>query len=403
MPNKKGEIAVKLTLLLTLAFELTACSAKNGEPVPVASGAEAGGTDGPAAPGADGGKRKLTVVRETDAPKRTEVAIDRIHRIEGASIDAWLSDDAVRITTTKRLSPGTETEEAKYSYTTETVNLLDDARSADRQADADRSKAALVKETPSPDGKFAFVQQWKDHYTARNFVKNVASGDMIEIKAANYIESGGWLDADTYVLAAGAMDGRGDVLVIETDGTVSKMELDDPQIEMFAKFTASRGSVYYTDQAQNLKAVAYGTATKPTLLASGVTGFEIAPDGARIAVTTADGTDGTGEKLLLYGADGRTQGSAAIGKGDLIPYMSWSADASKLAFAVYAEDRSGMNGVYLFDAASGIVVPVVPNAFPQYPLSWNPSGTRLGVTAAGKGDLPATEIIDFKTQTQQTP
>ncbi|MDG0809182.1 TolB-like translocation protein [Cohnella rhizosphaerae] len=351
--------------MLALACELTACSAKRGEPVPVASGAEAGQTDGSAAQRPDGGKRKLTVVKETDAPTRAEVAIDRIHRLEGASIDAWLSDDVVRITTTKRLSPGTATEEAKFSYAAETVDLTNDARSADKQADAAGPAPALVKEKLSPDGKFAFVQQWKDNYTARNFMKNTETGEMTEIKASNYLESGGWLDADKYVLAAGAMQGRGDVLVIRTDGTVSKMEIDDPQAELFTKLSASRGNVYYTDALQNLKKVVYGADPKPTLLASGVSDYELAPDGARIAVSTAGGADGA--KLLLYDADGRTQSTAAIGKGDLVPYMSWSADASKLAFAVYAEDRSGMNGVYVFDTASGTVVPVVPNAFPPVP------------------------------------
>ncbi|MFC3798957.1 hypothetical protein [Cohnella sp. GCM10012308] len=401
MPYKKGEIAVKLTVLLMLALELTACSSKNGEPVPVASGASAGQTDdASAAQGAGGGGRKLTVVKETDAPKRTDVAIERIHRFEGAAIEAWLSDDALRITTTKLEKPGTDTEEAKFSYTPETVDLTNDARKPAKQAETEGGTAALVKESLSPDGKFAFVQQWKDNYTARNFVKNVATGGMTEIKGANYLESGGWVDEGTYLLAAGSMNGRGDILAVKTDGTVSKMTLEDPKTELFTKFTASHGSVYYTDQAQNLKTLAYGTATKPTVLVSGVSGFEIAPDGARIAVSTGPSQDGTAARLLLYGADGRQQGSA-IGTGDLIPYMSWSADAVKLAFAVYAENRSGMNGVYLFDAASGTVVPVVPNAFPQYPLSWNPSGTRLGVTAAGKGDLPVTEIIDFKNQ--QTP
>lgn len=401
MPNQKGEIAVKLTLLLMLALELTACSAKNGEPVPVDSGASAGQTDdSSAAQGAGGGDRKLTVVKETDAPKRADVAIERIHRFEGAAIDAWLSDDALRITTTKLEKPGTDTEEAKFTYTPETVDLTNDARRPAKELETEGDAAPLVKELPSPDGKFAFVQQWKDKYTARNFVKNVATGGMTEITGANYLESGGWVDEGTYLLAAGAMDGRGDILAVKTDGTVSKMTLDDPKTEQFTKFTASNGIVYYTDQAQNLKTLAYGAASKPTVLATGVSGFEVAPDGTRIAVSTGPGPDGTAARLLLYGVDGRQQGSA-IGKGDLIPYMSWSADAVKLAFAVYAEDRSGMNGVYLFDAASGMVVPVVPNAFPQYPLSWNPSGTRLGVTAAGKGDLPVTEIIDFKKQ--QTP
>ncbi|MFD2329040.1 hypothetical protein ACFSR7_07250 [Cohnella sp. GCM10020058] len=400
MPNKKGEIAVKLTVLLMLAFELTACSAKNGEPIPVASDASAGQTDDASAAQGAGGGRKLTVVKETDAPKRTDVAIERIHRFEGAAIDAWLSDDALRITTTKLEKPGTDTEEAKFSYTAETVDLTNDARKPAKLAETEGGTAALVKESLSPDGKFAFVQQWKDNYTARNFVKNVATGGMTEIPGANYLESGGWVDEGTYLLAAGSMDGRGDILAVKTDGTVSKMALEDPKTELFTKFTASHGSVYYTDQAQNLKTLAYGTATKPSVLVSGVSGFEIASDGVRIAVSTSPGQDGTTARLLLYGADGRQQGST-IGTGDLIPYMSWSADAVKLAFAVYAEDRSGMNGVYLFDAASGTVVPVVPNAFPQYPLSWNPSGTRLGVTAAGKGDLPVTEIIDFKNQ--QTP
>lgn len=397
MPHKKGEIAVKLTVLLMLAFELTACSAKNGEPVPVASGAPAGQTDdASASQGAGAGSRKLTVVKETDAPKRTDLAIERIHRLEGAAIDAWLSDDALRVTTTKLVKPGTATEEPKFSYGAETVDLTNDTRRPAKLPEMEGDTASLVKEIPSPDGKHVFVQQWKDKYTARNFVKNVATGGTIEIKAANYIESGGWIDADTYALAAGSMNGRGDVLAIRTDGAVSKIALDDPQTEQFVVFTASHGFIYYTDQQQNLKRLAFGE-SKPVRLAGDVAGFEVAPDGARIAVWTAGGSDGTGAQLLLYDADGRPQ-SAPIGKGDLIPYASWSADASKLAFAVYAEDRSGMNGVYVFDSASGTVVPVVPNAFPQYPLSWNPSGTRLGVTASGKGDLPVTEIIDFKTQ-----
>lgn len=396
MPYMPSKHAARLAILLLLAVELTACSSRSGGgAVPVPPGAAAGQTgEAAASPPPGGGDRKLTVVRETDAPKSSGIAIDRIHRMEGAAVDAWLSDDVVRIMTTKLEKPATATEEPKFSYGAETVDLTDDRRQPAKLPAPNGGTAALVKETPSPDGKHVFVQQWQDKYTARNFVKNTATGSMTEIDADNYLESGGWLDADTYVLATGTKEGRGDVLAIKTDGTATKLALDDAETETFVRLTASHGRIYYTDQLQNLKTLAAGD-SRPTLLATGVLDFEAAPDGATIAVSAAAGRDGTGAQLLLYGGDGRTQG-AAIGKGDLIPYISWSADADKLAFAVYTEDRSGMNGVYLFDAASGTVAPVVPNVFPQYPLSWNPSGTRLGVTSAGKDDLPVTEIIDFK-------
>ncbi|WMT43230.1 hypothetical protein RE628_13845 [Paenibacillus sp. D2_2] len=55
-----------------------------------------------------------------------------------------------------------------------------------------------------------------------------------------------------------------------------------------------------------------------------------------------------------------------------------------------------MNGIYIFDTVSGKVSPLGLSYFPVYPLSWSPSGARLGITVDDKEKLVVTHIVDFK-------
>lgn len=122
--------------------------------------------------------------------------------------------------------------------------------------------------------------------------------------------------------------------------------------------------------------------------------MSLSPDSQRIAVTSRrDGQEE--ENLLIYDTSGHVQG-LQIGKGDVVSDQSWSPDSSKLAFAVYTEDQGGMNGIYIFDTVSGKVSPLGLSYYPTYPLSWNPSGTRLGITVDDNEKLVVTYIVDFK-------
>jgi hypothetical protein len=351
------------------------------------SGSTAGGRD-----------RKLTVVEGSAQKDNQEVAVEQIHRLEGSNIEAWLSDHEVRINTTKLMKAGTNTEEPKYSYTTSIVDLNTEEQ---REIKEYLPVQETVKEAVSPDGKFSFIQKWKNKYTADNFIKNLSTGESIAVKGDNYMETGGWLDNDTYILAAGSTKGRGDIRQIATDGTFTSLALEDKDAELFNRFGVSKGRIYYTDLKNNLKYFEPGKA-QPTILAKGVWDFEISPDSNYIAVSTVSDQDKHGTELLIYDSAGSLQGSL-IAKGDMMSYLAWSPDSSKLAFDVYTTDKSGMNGVFIFDSASGKVSPigssyspVGQSYYPQYPLSWSPSGKRLGITIEDKESLIVTQVIDFK-------
>ncbi|MFD3763765.1 hypothetical protein [Paenibacillus lactis] len=62
-----------------------------------------------------------------------------------------------------------------------------------------------------------------------------------------------------------------------------------------------------------------------------------------------------------------------------------------------------MNGVYVFDTASGKVTwlapyysSVHPAAHPVYQLSWSPSGKKLGITTEDKESLLVTQVVEFR-------
>jgi len=212
---------------------------------------------------------------------------------------------------------------------------------------------------------------------------------------------GGWLNNDTYILAAGSMEGRGDIRQIATDGTFTKLALEDKDVEIFNRFGVSNGRMYYTDLNNNLKSLESGK-TQPTILTKGVLDFEISPDGKHIAVTTVSTQENLGTALLIYDSTGSMKGSE-IAKGELMSYLAWSPDSSRLAFDVYTTDKTGMNGVYIFDSTSGKVSPlgssyspVGMSYNPQYPLTWSPSGKRLGITIEDKKSIIVTQVIDFK-------
>ncbi|MBB6672384.1 TolB family protein [Cohnella nanjingensis] len=340
--------------------------------------------------------RKLTIVKGSGPKAGQDVAIARIHRLEGASVDAWLSDDAVRITTTKLIKPATGTEEAKFAYETSKFDLTRDLRQEVRpvKMPSETEDAEFVRDNLSPDGRYSFRQTWRNKYEASNAIVNLGTGASVEVRGDNYLEKGGWFDNGTYVLAAGSMEGRGDLRLISTDGAVATLQLDDPDVEVFDQFDAGQGRIYYIDKHNNLKTFAPNE-RKPKVLVRNVVTFKLSPGGGLIAATSVNAAGSAGSDLHLFGSEGDAKGSL-LGKGDLVPDLSWSPDGSKLAFSVYAEDQNGMNGVYLLHAATGKVSLVAPYAFPQYPLTWNPSGTRLAVTTADKQGISVTQIIDFK-------
>lgn len=337
------------------------------------------------------GQGQLTVVEGSGPKPEQGIVVNAIHRLEGANIEQWLSDDELQISLTKLLKPGTATEEPKYEYSSQKVNL----DSNEQTAITDQVGSNIVrKEQVSPDGQYSFIQQWQDKYTARNFIENHGTGQITELHEENYLEQGSWLNNDTYVLAAGSMQGPGPILSIQVDGTITTLPLQDPELDSFTSFGAGQDRIYYTDNKRVLKQFQPGVA-QPTELLKNVANFELSPDGKHLAVETTPVPGQVGSELLMFDGNGSAE-SISIAKGDLIPYIAWSPDSTKLAAALYTEDSRGMNGVYILDSNSGKVSPIGLNYFPQFPLSWNPSGTRLGVTIDGQDGLPMTQIIDFK-------
>lgn len=389
--------ACVIGLLAVTVAGLSGCGSTSGKGTAVNS--ENGGADQASAP-ADGGKengRKLTVVKEPQkgSNQGQDLAVAKIHRLENASLEQWLSADEARITTTRMVKAATQTKEPEYAYTTSTVDLATGEQSAETPLNGGPAKGQTVKEQLSPDGKFSFIQNWVNKYKADNKLKNLVTGESTVIQKDNYMEVGAWLNKDTYILAAGSSSGaRGDLLAVSTNGETAKLPLEDADLEFFSLLDASEGHIYYTDNKQVLKRVEPGQ-SKPETVLNHVGNFTVSPDKQWIAVETLAGGGESGSELRIVDPRGNAQGTV-IAKGDLLPYMAWSPDSSKLAIAVYTEDLNGMNGVYIFDSSSGKVSLIGPKVFPQYPLSWNPSGTRLAITFNGRQDQMVTQIIDFK-------
>ncbi|OAB36043.1 hypothetical protein [Paenibacillus glacialis] len=400
MNRINGKNSVKLVSVVMLSVSLMACQSSHEKVTTVTPSNNQSGTGTQSSSGetADGSDRKLTVVEGSAQKDNQELAVERIHRLEGSNIEAWLSDHEVKVSTTKLLKAGTNTEEPKYSYTTSIVDLSTEEQ---REVKVHQPSQAIVKEYVSPDGKFSFVQKWKDKYTADNFIKNLSTGKSIAVKGDNYMELGGWLNNDTYILAAGSMEGRGDIRQIATDGTFTNLAIEDKDVEIFNRFTVSNGRIYYTDSKNNLKYLEAGK-TQPSILVEGVWDFEISPDSKHIAVTTVSAPGKLGTELIIYDSVGSQKGSL-IAKGELMSYLAWSPDSSRLAFDVYTTEKSGMNGVYIFDSASGKVSPLGSSYspvgmayYPKYPLTWSPSGKRLGITIEDNKSIIVTQVIDFK-------
>jgi len=390
--NRRNYIAGLLAATLLSAGIISGCNAaQEGRTAPVRSTPDAGSRTNTET---GGGKRELTVVKEGKPPAEQGIAVQRIHRIEGANIEKWLSDHELEIQVTALEKQATATEEAQFSYSRFRFDLETEQRQSIEEKPG-ASQGEVIKSFPSPDGKYSFIQTWKNKYEAVNAIKNLATGERNELLAINnYMEVGGWLNNDSYILAAGSMEGLGVIWKISVDGTREKIELQDSEVEFFTQFAVGNGQIYYTDNNSRLKSFT-PTQARPILLATDVSTLSLSPDSQRIAVTTARSGGQEEESLLIYDTSGHVQG-LQIGKGDLVSYQSWSPDSSKLAFAVYTEDKGGMNGIYIFDTVSGKVSPLGLSYFPVYPLSWSPSGARLGITVDDKEKLVVTHIVDFK-------
>ncbi|WP_059045541.1 WD40 repeat domain-containing protein [Paenibacillus rubinfantis] len=388
-----------------LSITVTACQ-PNGERLTVVDPATRHADQQPVVrDGADRAdtKRQLTVVRTPKEQTGREVTVAGTHKIKSATIQSWISEDEVEIETIRLVKAGTETEEPQYEYKILIMNLLNgQTREPTGEEGRQMDGYMFVKETFSPEGEYSFIQKWKDKYTADNFVKDRRTGELIEIPGDNYLELGGWLNADTYILAAGSMNGRGEIRQISAaDGNVKTLPLEDPDVDIFTQFGVSHGRIYYTDNHQVLKVFDPGQ-TKPVSLIRDVWNFQLSPNSQYISVSTVTQSGAfQGSELLIYDSAGTLQGTL-IGKGDLITYVTWSPDSDKLAFDVYTEKQPGMNGVYLFDTQSGQVSPLAPYyapteplPHPTYPLSWSPSGHRLGITVEDSNSQLVTQVIDF--------
>lgn len=383
--NKGIYIAGLLAATFLSSGILFGCNAEQKISTPV--------TTGQTSAGEGGGERELTVVKESKPPAEQGIAVQRIHRIDGANIEKWLSDYELDVQITTLEKQATAAKEAQYSYRRFRYDLeTEERQSIKEQTGAGQEE--VIKTFRSPDGKYSFIQTWKNKYEAVNAIKNMATGEQREVAVDNYMEVGGWLNNDSYILAAGSMEGRGEIWNISVDGTRKKIELQDPEIDIFTEFAVGNGKIYYTDAKSRLKSFA-PPQSKPTLLAADVSTLSLSPDSQRIAVSTAGSNGKEESRLRIYDTGGHVQG-LLIGKGDVLTYQSWSPDSSKLAFAVYTEDKGGMNGVYIFDTVSGKVTPLGLPYYPAYPLSWNPSGSRLGITVDDKEKLAVTHIVDFK-------
>lgn len=402
MRNRVGKYGFKLMSAVVIAAALTACQSQDRLTIVETGNSQTGQPPVSNTGETSSEERKLTVVEGASGPSGQEVVVNQMHRIASSNIETWLSENEVKVLTTKLIKEATETEEPQYAYSSEAVNVSTGERRELTNHEESHPGEHLVKEEISPDGQYSFIQKWRDKYTADNFLKDLSTGKSIPVKGDNYMEIGGWLDTDTYVLAAGSMSGKGDIRLISADGSYTTIAIEDEDVEVYNQFGASKGRIYYIDVNQVLKVVEPGQ-SKPVQLIENVWSFTISPDGEYIAVSTATNTGGNSDSnLLIYDAAGSLQGSL-IGKGNLISYPSWSPDSARLAFDVYSENESGMNGVYVFDTASGKVSwmapyysAVHPAAHPVYPLTWSPSGKRLGITIDDKEALIATYVIDFK-------
>ncbi|WP_152392756.1 TolB family protein [Paenibacillus guangzhouensis] len=388
--SKRKYMAGLIAATLLTVGVLSGCGAEQKDSTKVHDTSDA--TD-PSRFGVGRGKRELTVVKESKPPAEQGIAVQRIHQVNSANIEQWLSDDELEIQVTTVVKQATATEEAQYSYHRFRLDLeTGNRQSIKEQTGADQGE--VIKSFLSPDGKYSFIQTWKDKYKAVNEIKNMATGERYEVAVDNYLEVGGWLNNDSYILAAGSMKGRGEIWDISVKGTRKKIELQDPDVEVFTEFATGNGTIYYTDAKSRMKSFT-PTQSRPTLLAADVSSLSLSPDSQRIAVSTARSDGKEDSRLLIYDTGGHVQG-LLIGKGDLLSHQSWSPDSTKLAFAVYTEDKGGMNGIYIFDTVSGKVSPLGLSYYPVYPLSWNPSGTRLGITVDDKEKLIVTHIVDFK-------
>lgn len=406
MKQHAGKYGFKLLAAALMSVAVTACQSSGERLTAVDPGTQRTGQQQPVRAGADeaDAKRQLTVVNAPPQPEGREISVARTHVIKASSIQSWISEDEIEVETTRQIKAGTATEEPEYAYEASIVNLMTgETRKPAGEEGQQMDGYMLVKGTTSPDGRYRFVQKWKDKYMADNFVEDLRTGDTIQIPGENYLELGGWLNEETYILAAGSPNGRGDIRQISAaDGKVTTLALEDPDIEVFTQFGVSHGRIYYTDNHQTLKVFDPGQ-SKPVSLIRDVWNFLISPDSQYIAVSTVTQSGAfQGSELLIYDSTGRLQGTL-IGKGDLISYVSWSPDSAKLAFDVYTEKAPGMNGVYIFDTGSGQVSPLAPYyasadplPHPVYPLSWSPSGKRLGITLDDPKSLLVTQVIDFK-------
>jgi len=376
---------MKLLAVLSLSAALAACgNASDSKLTPVDAG-DRQGSVARTTPVSDRDDRELTVVDGAKRPADQELSITNVHRIEHANIEAWLSEEEVRITTTTIIAPATDTAEPVVEHKRTIYNLRTGEHRPVPASDQGDSEWTY-RETVSPDGKFMFIEQFKNKYEADNYMVNLETGKRMQVTGDYSMQNGGWLDTDTFVLSTNSPEHPA-VVQIGTDGKTEPFPLGEQDGDTnLSNFAVAAGTIYYTDEAGVLKSFKPGDA-KAAKLVEHAWVVSVSPDGERIAVTTNEA--GKPSELLVFDTAGKQLG-VPFAKGDLISYINWSPDSAKLAFAIYTEEASGMNGVYVMSSGTGKVTLVSPSVTPTYPLSWSPSGMRLGVTQED------TEIFDFE-------
>ncbi len=313
---------------------------------------------------------QLTVLPlDTSTQKKAdEVLLSTVDPLKNRYARTWLSDTELIINKKDRLYI--------YNITTAKEKLFT----------PDRTSPQYLALT-SQDGQHVFFTEGVDGdpYEIQGYIWEVSTGKVTSIGRLDITNTVSWADNEHLITDQIG----GGIRLIDLNGHSSDVVLPysmQPQDRIDNVQKVGKVIYFLGSDTHVYRLVQYANQSEPTMtaIASNVRTFTVSPDGERIAIEQRLWNTTEPAKLIIIDPQGDVKGTLA--QGSLISHSVWSSDSRMLAFAINQVNQQGMNGLYIFDQATGKTTPVFAKIQDSNAsIQWNPSSKSLSMYDESNG------------------
>ena len=231
-------------------------------------------------------------------------------------------------------------------------------------------KADIASPVISPDKDYVLYQSYVDGLVEGFYILNVKTGKTVKAAglAEAFVFSGSWLDSKHYIYP----NMEGNLVSVDVNG---KSEILLKTGKKVINYVVRSGSMiyysYYVGGTETQLMSYNPKSKKTTTLLKNVSSVIPSRDGSQVVMVKRELDNNL---LVLTDSNGKTK--STIASGNQIYGMSWSPDASKLAYVIETKNEKNQ-GSFIFDVKTGNQLKLVDDTHFVPSLPWSPSGKQV--------------------------